>query len=219
MDCTCAKYITITRIKNLQSVTPIKSNPPTMSFLSELKNKKDQLKRSVTIITRPDGTQIRDDGLTQTEIDSKNNYGFVVDTTPDKVPACILDNFLYLGSQDCVDMEVIQKFKITHVLSVGIPMPEGNWNELSLYIPCLDLPETILTDIWSMSNEFIETVKERNGTVLVHCNAGVSRSASVVIGYLIMKCGFSFESAYDLVKSKRNCVRPNDGFLKQLKNL
>lgn len=192
----------------------------TMSFLNELKNKKFQLKRTVTIITRPDGMQIRDDGMTQTQIDSKNNYGFVVDTAPDKIPACILDNFLYLGSQDCVDIEIIQNFKITHVLSVGIPMPEGDWNELiSLYVPCLDLPETVLTETWSTSNKFIETAKEHNGTVLVHCNAGVSRSASVVIAYLIMMCSYSFDEAYDLVKSKRKCVRPNDGFLRQLKKL
>lgn len=191
-----------------------------MSFLSELKNKRDQLKRTVTIITRTDGTKLRDDGMTQTQIDSSNNYGFVIDTKPDKIPACILDDFLYLGSQDCVDTETIHNFKITHILSVGIPMPEGNWNELiSLYVPCLDLPETCLSEILLNSNKFIEKVKESKGTVLVHCNAGVSRSASVVIGYLIIVRGFSFEDAYNLVKNKRNCIRPNDGFLKQLKKL
>lgn len=191
-----------------------------MSFLSELKNKKDHLKRTVTIITRPDGTKLRDDGTTQTQIDSGNHYGFVVDTCPDKIPACILDNFLYLGSQDCVDIDTIYISKITHILSIGIPMPEGNWNELdSLYVPCLDLPETDLNEIWTISNKFIGTAKENNGKVLVHCNAGVSRSASVVIGYLIMVCGFSFDDAFDLVKNKRNCIRPNDGFLKQLKKL
>lgn len=191
-----------------------------MSFLSELKSKKDHLKRTVTIITRPDGTKVRDDGTTQTQIDSANNYGFVIDTRPDKIPACILDNFLYLGSQDCVDVETIHNFNITHILSVGIPLPEGNWNELiSMYVPCLDLPETTLSEIWSIGNEFITTAKKHNGKVLVHCNAGVSRSTSVVIGYLIMICGFSFGEAYDLVKSKRSCIRPNDGFLKQLKKL
>lgn len=191
-----------------------------MSFLSELKSKKDHLKRTVTIITRPDGTQVRDDGITQTEIESKNNFGFIVDTAPDKIPACILDDFLYLGSQDCVDPEVIQNYKFTHILSVGIPLPEGHSNEvISLYVPCLDLPETILTNVLLISNEFIGTAKEHNGKVLVHCNAGVSRSATLVMGYLIVICGFSFDDAYDLVKSKRSCVRPNDGFLKQLKEL
>ncbi len=192
-----------------------------MSFLSELKTKKDHLKRTVTIITRPDGTKVRDDGITQTQIDSKNNFGFIVDTAPDKIPACILDDFLYLGSQDCVDPEIIKNYKFTHILSVGIPLPEGNSDEqiTSLYIPCLDMPETILTDLLLVSNEFIGTAKELKGKVLVHCNAGVSRSTTLVIGYLIVICGFSFDEAFDLVKSKRSCVRPNDGFLKQLKEL
>lgn len=191
-----------------------------MSFLNELRNRKDQLKRTETIITFPDGTKVRDDGITQTQIDSHNHYGFVVDTAPDKIPACILNDFLYLGSQDCVDVETIQNCKITHILSVGIPMPEGNFSEMiSLHVPCLDLPETNLPQILNTSNAFITSAKERNGKVLVHCNAGVSRSASVVIGYLIMVCGCSFDEAFDLVKSKRSCVRPNDGFLKQLKEL
>lgn len=191
-----------------------------MSFLNELKNRKDHLKRTVTIITRPDGTKVSDDGITQTRIDSVNNYGFVIDTAPDKVAACILDEFLYLGSQDCVDVETIHNLNITHILSVGIATPDGTWNEVtSLYVSCLDLPETNLTKIWSTSNAFITAAKEQNGKVLVHCNAGVSRSTSVVIGYLIIVCGFRFDEAYDLVKSRRNCVRPNDGFLKQLKEL
>lgn len=191
-----------------------------MSFLSELKNRKDRLKRTVTIITRPDGTQVRDDGTTQTQIDSTNNYGFVVDTTPDQIPASILDNFLYLGSQDCVEPATVRNFKITHILSVGIPMPEGVGGGLkSLYVPCLDLPETSMSEIWSTCNAFIETAKNNDGRVLVHCNAGVSRSASVVVGYLMMNCGFSFDDAYDLVKRRRSCIRPNDGFLRQLKKL
>ncbi|KAG4076733.1 hypothetical protein HA402_002020 [Bradysia odoriphaga] len=191
-----------------------------MSFLSELRDKKHQLKRTVTIITRPNGSKVSDDGTTQTEIDSIDNYGFVVDTAPDKIPACILDDFLYLGSQDCVDPETIENYKITHVLSVGIPLPDGSFNAIvSKYVPALDLPETVLTEILLTSNRFIGTAKEQNGKVLVHCNAGVSRSASVVIGYLIMDCGFSFDEAYGLVKLRRSCVRPNDGFLKQLKKL
>lgn len=191
-----------------------------MSFLSELTSGKHHLKRTVTIITRPDGTKVQDDGITQTKIDSGNNYGFVVDTAPDKIPACIVDNLLYLGSQDCVDKETIDRYSITHILSIGIPMPEDASTGLtSLYVPCLDLPETDLTQTLTATNRFINAAKAQNGTVLVHCNAGVSRSASVVIGYLIMVGGFSYGEAYDLVKSKRSCIRPNDGFLKQLKKL
>ncbi len=61
--------------------------------------------------------------------------------------------------------------------------------------------------------EFIEekTVKEGK-TILVHCAAGVSRSASVVIAYTMWKNQVSLKEAFATVRSKRPCVWPNEGF-------
>lgn len=56
----------------------------------------------------------------------------------------------------------------------------------------------------------------QEGVVLVHCNAGVSRSSSIVIGYLMFREGLSFSDAYDQVKLARPSIRPNPGFYQQL---
>jgi len=48
--------------------------------------------------------------------------------------------------------------------------------------------------------------------VLVVCTAGISRSASVVISYLIKKYKMSYESAFEKVKTARIFIKPNDGF-------
>ena len=45
---------------------------------------------------------------------------------------------------------------------------------------------------------------------------GVSRSAAIVIAYLIRNQGLSYEKALDLVKRKRACVKPNAGFVRAL---
>lgn len=52
-------------------------------------------------------------------------------------------------------------------------------------------------------------MKKRQGSVLVHCAEGVSRSASVVIGYLMYSLGVSMDDARRHVQSKRKkiCVR------------
>jgi hypothetical protein len=55
-----------------------------------------------------------------------------------------------------------------------------------------------------------------SGVVLVHCFAGMSRSASCVMAYLIKYKGMTVESAYNFVKGKRWKVRPNSGFMRQL---
>ncbi|KAJ7576723.1 phosphatases II [Mycena floridula] len=64
-------------------------------------------------------------------------------------------------------------------------------------------------------------IKERisqNRNVLVHCHAGMSRSASVVIAYLIREQDMSYEQAVRFVWSRRNCINPNPGFVGVLKH-
>lgn len=58
----------------------------------------------------------------------------------------------------------------------------------------------------------------QDGVVLVHCNAGVSRSSSVVIGYLMLREGLTFDDAYGQVKLARPSIRPNPGFYAQLQH-
>ncbi|KAI9005968.1 protein-tyrosine phosphatase-like protein, partial [Gaertneriomyces semiglobifer] len=49
--------------------------------------------------------------------------------------------------------------------------------------------------------------------VFVHCKAGRSRSATVVIAYLVVYGGMSLKEAYEKVKQARPGVSPNLGFM------
>ncbi|TNV71767.1 hypothetical protein FGO68_gene3675 [Halteria grandinella] len=64
---------------------------------------------------------------------------------------------------------------------------------------------------------FIERVVQKEGkTILVHCAAGVSRSASVVIAYIMYSKKIPLKEAHAFVLEKRPCIKPNTDFLKQL---
>lgn len=52
--------------------------------------------------------------------------------------------------------------------------------------------------------------------VLVHCAMGRSRSATMVIMYLMKKFDISMETALRLAKTRREVVDPNEGFLQKL---
>lgn len=54
--------------------------------------------------------------------------------------------------------------------------------------------------------------------VLVHCVMGRSRSATLVLAYLMMKHSLSVVDAIEHVRQRR-CILPNHGFLKQLRAL
>ena len=52
--------------------------------------------------------------------------------------------------------------------------------------------------------------------MLVHCHAGVSRSATVCMAYVMKTLSYDLRSSYDFVKRKRSCVSPNLHFMGQL---
>ena len=53
--------------------------------------------------------------------------------------------------------------------------------------------------------------------LIVHCQAGISRSASIVIAYLMTKRNMPmFKDALAYAQERRYMVYPNDGFTAQL---
>nr|XP_038960796.1 dual specificity protein phosphatase 19 isoform X1 [Rattus norvegicus] len=59
--------------------------------------------------------------------------------------------------------------------------------------------------------------QHKDGVVLVHCNAGVSRAAAVVIGFLMSSEELAFTNALSLVKEARPSICLNPGFMEQLR--
>ena len=60
--------------------------------------------------------------------------------------------------------------------------------------------------------KYIEKNPEKN--ILVHCFMGSSRSASIVIGYLMKKLNLRRRDALNLAKQKRDLVNINTDFFK-----
>lgn len=186
-----------------------------MSLLNLLQAGKNTLKPTKTIITTVDGRKLTEDG----QVLSEKSCGFVIDTKPDKVPAEIIPKH-FLGSQDCVDLEILNQNHIKNILSIGIKVDIDLDSSITRkFLECLDLPETNIKPLVEEANKFIYQSLEEKKVILVHCNAGVSRSSMIVIAYLITCVNMTYEEAFSLVKSKRECIRPNDGFIKQLKAL
>jgi len=77
-----------------------------------------------------------------------------------------------------------------------------------------DIPDFPIIRIFDECIEFIDTAL-KTGKILVHCAAGVSRSASVVIAYIMKKNNLSYEDASFMVRQKRPMISPK--FFVQLK--
>ncbi|KAM8926961.1 dual specificity protein phosphatase 8-like [Pelodytes ibericus] len=126
---------------------------------------------------------------------------------------------LYLGSQnDVMNQEVISQNGITHVLNVSCSCPKPLFipDNHFLRIPVNDSYCEKILPWLSAAVGFIEKVERVNGKVLVHCLAGISRSAAVAIAYIMRSMGLSLDDAYRFVKEKRPTISPNFNFLGQL---
>ena len=65
--------------------------------------------------------------------------------------------------------------------------------------------------------DFIHAARTADQTVFVHCTAGVSRSAAVVVAYIVAAARWTVDDALAALKRARPWVRPNRGFMRQLR--
>lgn len=81
-----------------------------------------------------------------------------------------------------------------------------------------DSPKTNIIAHFPASSNFIRTALASSPTtsVLVHCQAGISRSTTLVAAYLMEEQNLDVEQAVDLIRSVRSQVEPTEVFLQQL---
>lgn len=135
-------------------------------------------------------------------------------------PSCITQN-LYLSSSICRNETVISMLKITHLMSFS-DYPEKKFplsNIKTFHYQISDSLSSRFLPIFPIAVEWLlKSINDEQGTVLVHCDQGVSRSVTIIIAYLLYSNrNFStMDAALNFVKSKRSIIRPNSSFLQQL---
>lgn len=123
---------------------------------------------------------------------------------------------VYLGNNDAQrDKKLLKDNGITHILMCGNYLypfhPEDFTYKLFNLDNCVNQQiEEVLEEAFS----FIE----KSEKVYVHCHAGVSRSATIVIAYIMWKNNLPYMEARQFVKERRKDIFPNAGFVKQLEN-
>jgi len=80
-----------------------------------------------------------------------------------------------------------------------------------------DPEENLFRVLEPVRRTMAKILKNPDNKILVHCTAGISRSSSVLIYYLMKEKGLTFDQALKMVRSKRNIVNPNKGFEKTLR--
>jgi protein-tyrosine phosphatase len=130
---------------------------------------------------------------------------------------------LYLGSLiSANNYQWLKQTGITHI--AGLIDYQIRYDDMFyLVYPAIDdAPNQNIVKYFAVYFDFIDRAlnyrdnQGRPGKVLIHCHAGISRSSTIVIGYLMFKLGYSYDYALALTVQERNIVNPNHGFRAQL---
>ncbi len=80
----------------------------------------------------------------------------------------------------------------------------------------IKIDDNINCDIIKHFEECYNFIENSNGNTLVMCQAGISRSSTITISYIMKKFNLSFLDSFQIVKKARKMINPNIGFVKQL---
>lgn len=131
-----------------------------------------------------------------------------------------VNEYLFIGSRSASDdIELLKSLNITNVLQLlDFEIPLENPDIDLHYLFLQDHPDSNILEILPECIQYIHNCISDQRKVLVHCNAGVSRSGAIVTAYIMASQVLNFERALEHVQSKRACVDPNDGFAEQLRS-
>ena len=130
-------------------------------------------------------------------------------------------NWLYLGSyRNACDVRDLQNLKINYILNCAIECENKNLpSDINVFHAKInDYPYFQISSYFEKTNSFINKAKLSGGSILIHCQLGISRSTTCLIAYMIKYLGYTTLSALQHIKRKRPQVMPNFGFIHQLKN-
>ncbi|XP_008277359.1 dual specificity phosphatase DUPD1-like [Stegastes partitus] len=131
---------------------------------------------------------------------------------------------LYIGdAATAQDKTLLASLEITHVVNAAdgrqhIDTGPRFYRDTSVRyhgVQAADCKDFDLSPFFTETADFIHDALSQEGKVLVHCARGISRSATLVLAFLMIKERLSLVEAVEVVSSRRN-ILPNVGFLNQL---
>jgi len=147
------------------------------------------------------------------ESEEEKKYHSLIKPTPDEIIPGILLGNLVAGEEGIqkllygdTNLAILRCTSHVFEPTISQQLQAIEYLQCFKHFPLKDTPQENLIDYLAESFDFIETALSQNKQVLIHCDAGVSRSASVVIAYLMRKYGNTIQEAHNLVQQKRPCI-------------
>ena len=135
----------------------------------------------------------------------------------DYQPVELIPN-LFIGSIGTAsNLKILKETGITHIVCAAKGVEAYYPNKFTyLKLDLLDTENEDIKKYFDEAGEFINKALKEKGKVLVHCHAGISRSSTICLAYIIKYKKIGYDKAIKMVREKRSKISPNVGFEKQL---
>ncbi|CAM8926075.1 unnamed protein product [Rhodiola kirilowii] len=149
---------------------------------------------------------------------------FISDAANTERPSLITGSLFIGGALAARSIYTLQHLGITNILclcSNEIGQSDSQFYELFEYknFSIFDEEDSDIGNIFDEACDYIDYVEQSGGKVLVHCFEGRSRSATVVLAYLMLRKKLTLLHAWNTLKRVHRRAQPNDGFAKILLEL
>ncbi|BFZ03904.1 hypothetical protein BsWGS_06943 [Bradybaena similaris] len=136
---------------------------------------------------------------------------------------------VFIGEGDSAQsLNCMKRLGVTHVLNAAqgtdifhVNTDHATYKRANIHFLGIEATDFVNCDLskhFVPAADFIEAALQAGGKVFVHCVQGVSRSATLVIAYLMIQKHMTVQDALRFVRARRE-VCPNQGFLQQLCDL
>nr|XP_002719890.1 dual specificity protein phosphatase 21 [Oryctolagus cuniculus] len=106
---------------------------------------------------------------------------------------------------------------ITTVINASVEVVNTFYDNIQyLQVPVTDTPNSHIYNFFDIIAAHIHSEDMKQGRALLHCVAGVSRSATFCLAYLMKYHAMTLLDAHAWTKTRRPIIRPNNGFWEQL---
>lgn len=145
----------------------------------------------------------------------------MLDEVVSSTPSTIIPRLLLGNEAASKDSSRLASEQVTHILNATSTLPNHFENTGMIQYLRIPVEDSLAADLGSHLDKAVDWMAAvlsdpfAPGAVLVHCQQGISRSATLVIAFLMRERGMPLASAVRFVHQRR-WIRPNEAFIKQL---